>query len=182
MVKSVKTSKSSEKNTRVAKKAPVKKAAKPRASIETPDVVTSKKYTNMFAAYRAFWARGFTDWMGTSSRSEYWWTVLVNLLIVFGMIALMWLMSINGISNGFDAFAGVILLGVLAIYGFAAIVPSISMIVRRLRDGGFSPWWVLLYPVGLWLPYIGYVAAVVLLIFMLMPTRVDGNPYHKFNK
>ena len=177
MVKSVKAS---EKNTKVSKKASVK-ATKRNAPAAKPVVVASKKYTNMFAAYRAFWRRGFTDWRGTSSRSEYWWTVLVNLLIVFGMIALMWLMSINGISNVFEAFAGIVLLGVLVIYGFAAIVPSISMIVRRLRDGGFSPWWVLLYPVGLWLPYIGYVATVILLIFMLMPTRVDGNPYHKFN-
>ncbi len=177
MVKSVKAS---EKNTKVSKKAPVK-AAKRSAPSAKPAVVTSKKYTNMFAAYRAFWMRGFTDWMGTSSRSEYWWTVLANALIFCVIIALMLLISKNGISNWGDAFAGITLLVVPVVYGVAALVPSISMILRRLHDGGFSSWWILLYPVGLFVPYIGYVASLILLVMMLMPTRVDGNPYHKFN-
>lgn len=178
MVKSVKTS---EKNTKVSKKAPAK-ATKRGAPAAKPAVATSKKYTNMFAAYRAFWARGFTDWRGTSSRSEYWWTVLVNALVIGIMIALMWLVAKNGISTDFEAYAGIIVLAVPALYGVAALVPSLSMILRRLHDGGFSSWWILLYPVGLFVPYIGYVASLILLVMMLMPTRVDNNPYHKFNK
>lgn len=184
MVKSVKTSKASEKNTRVAKKAPVKKAAKPRASIETPDVITSKKYTNMFAAYRAFWQRGFTDWRGTTSRSGYWWVVLANALIV---VVLLGLYARVGYALSFNNVGGGIVLlfmattAILVLYALAMIVPSISIVLRRLHDGGFSSWWILLYPATL-LPYIGWFAGVVLLIFMLMPTRVDGNPYHKFNK
>ena len=46
----------------------------------------SVKYTNMFKAYGAFWRRGFTEWAGTASRSEYWWNVLMNALI--GLAAL----------------------------------------------------------------------------------------------
>lgn len=184
MVKSVKTSKASEKNTRVAKKAPVKKVAKPRASIETPDVITSKKYTNMFAAYRAFWQRGFTDWRGTTSRSGYWWTVLANALIVFILLGLYmwvgrWVIYQVDMSNGIALF--MITTALLILYPLAMIIPSISIILRRLHDGGFSSWWILLYPATL-VPYVGWFAGVALLVFMLMPTRIDGNPYHKFNK
>jgi len=181
MVKSIKTSNSSEKKTKVSKKAPVK-ATKRVVPAAKPEAITSKKYTNMFAAYRAFWTRGFTDWMGTSSRSEYWWAVLANALIAVVMIALTLLISKNGITNGFEAFVGISFVFVTGLYGLAAVVPSISMILRRLHDGGFSSWWILLYPVGLFVPYIGYVASLILFVMMLMPTRVDGNPYHKFNK
>ena len=38
------------------------------------EIKESKKYTNMLEAYGAFWRRGFTEWAGTSSRSEYWWS------------------------------------------------------------------------------------------------------------
>lgn len=174
MVKSVKASKTSDKKVQGAKKSLPKKVIKPVGAVEKSAVATSKKYTNMFAAYRAFWQRGFTDWMGTSSRSEYWLAALANTLIVCGMLVLMWITSMNGISNGFEAFAGVILLGVLALYGLASVVPSVSMVVRRLRDGGFSPLWALLFPMSVCVPYIDYVATVILFIFMLMPTCVNG--------
>ena len=55
---------------------------------------TSKTYTDMFQAYAAFWRRGFTEWAGTSSRSEYWWTVLANILIVLlwgVLVSMVWM-------------------------------------------------------------------------------------------
>lgn len=172
MVKSAKKLNTSDKKSSTAR------GTKRTATVGKKSVVTSKKYTNMFAAYRAFWARGFTDWTGTTSRAEYWWTALANLLII-GLIGLvLWLISVNGISNAFEAFAGISMVWAVVTYCVAAIIPSISMILRRLHDGGFSSWWILLYPVA-WLPYVGNIAALGLLILMLMPTRKDGNPYHE---
>ena len=56
----VKTSKSKSKPVVTTKKTVAKNSVK-----------CSKTYTNMFQAYKAFWKRGFTDWKGTSSRSEF---------------------------------------------------------------------------------------------------------------
>lgn len=185
MVKSVKKPNKSDKKVQGAKKSSTVRRVK-RAPVAKQDtVVTSKKYTNMFAAYRAFWVRGFTDWMGMSSRSEYWWTVLANLLVV-GILLGGYVWVGHAITFGTIGSAGIGILfmsttALMLLYGIAAFVPSISMVLRRLHDGGFSSWFILLYPAA-WLPYVGNVAAVLLFILMLMPTRVDGNPYHKNNK
>lgn len=185
MVKSVKKLNTSDKKVRTTKKSSPVRRTKQTKMVEKETVVTSKKYTNMFAAYRAFWTRGFTDWTGTSSRSEYWWTVLANLLII-GVLLGGYVWVGHAITFGTIGSAGIGILfmsttALMVLYGIAAFVPSISMVLRRLHDGGFSSWWILLYPAA-WLPYVGNVAAVLLFILMLMPTRVDGNPYHKNNK
>ena len=185
MVKSVKTPKASDKKARPTKNTSQVRRVKRAPMVEKEPVMTSPKYTNMFAAYRAFWMRGFTDWMGTSSRSEYWWTVLVNLLIIAVLLGgYVWVG--HAITFGTINSAGISILfmsttALMFLYGIAAFVPSISMVLRRLHDGGFSSWWILLY-FAAWLPYVGNIAAVLLFILMLMPTRVDGNPYHKNNK
>lgn len=183
MAKTAKSLHTSEKSTRVVKKGGAN-VAKRRAPMATPTVVTSEKYTNMFAAYRAFWKRGFTDWRGTTSRSGYWWAVLANAIIGFAFLGVyVWTgtaITIGSITGGIVLLFMVSTAAVI-LYALAIIVPSISIVLRRLHDGGFSSWWILLYPATL-IPYLGWLAGVALLVFMLMPTRDDGNPYHKFNK
>ncbi len=175
-VNSVKNLKSSAKRTAQPK---VYKSVKTSANIQTP--MASKKYTNMFAAYRAFWTRGFTDWAGTSSRPEYWWAALANALVIVLLFGIYWGTASLVVRN-MDLFALFALAcGAVLLYCLAALIPSISMINRRLHDGGFSSWWMLLYVAG-FIPYIKYPAGIVMLVLMLMPTKVENNPYHKFNK
>ena len=63
-------------------------AKKPQKKSE---VKQSKIYTNMFEAFGAFWHRGFTEWAGTSSRSEYWWSCLMIWLISVVWVALIFI-------------------------------------------------------------------------------------------
>ena len=62
----------------------------------------SVKYTNMFKAYGAFWRRGFTEWAGTASRSEYWWTYLVNVLIGLAVFIVFLFLGIFAVNVGLE--------------------------------------------------------------------------------
>ena len=166
----------------------------------------SVKYTNMFKAYGAFWRRGFTEWAGTASRSEYWWTYLVNSLL--GVVAL-FIASFFGIlglaveSEGVAAFGPVLVLVPAMLYWIVTLVPGISLIVRRLHDAGLSSWFMVLYGVGIFfrlfgwmivgiapwtagvavfLWFISFCIDITFFVFSLLPTKVEDNPYHKFNK
>ncbi len=159
---------------------PAKKSVKKQR-----EPVTSKKYTNMFQAYGAFWRRGFTEWAGTSSLSEYWWTYLVNLLIVIAW----WVLFVIAAGSGMiepsiplsNTPAVMFLTLLLAGYGLAIIVPSLSMMVRRLHDAGLSAWWLMLWILAI-IPVVNFIVSIVFFVFFVLPTKETDNPYHKFNK
>ncbi len=154
-----------------------------RASGAKKQVVqTSKTYTNMFLAYGAFWRRGFSEWAGTSSRSEYWWTYLVNCLLIFawGFLGCMVAAMEYVLAGDFGVMTGMMLV-IPIIYCFAAVVPAISMRVRRLHDAGLSAWWMMLY-ILCGVPLLSIMVSVVMFIFSVLPTCNHDNPYHKFNR
>lgn len=180
---------------KTVKKAPVKKsgakrtparravAVKPAAKSAPVKNNTSVKYTNMFAAYRAFWRRGFTEWGGTSSRSEYWLSWLTNLLIYAGFVILFIGAAVLDATLFTEASIFVLIVGVcLALYVAATLIPETSMLTRRMHDAGLSAWFWLLFLAN-FIPVIGeYIWAVAVLVFLLLPTKTVDNPYHKYNK
>ena len=164
-----------------AKRAPARRsvAAKPVAAKKS----TSVKYTNMFAAYRAFWRRGFTEWAGTSSRSEYWFSWLANLL-VYACFAILFIgaafldAALFTESSVFVFIVG----GLMVLFTAATLIPEISMLTRRMHDVGWSAWFWLLFLAN-FIPAVGeYIWTVFVLILLLLPTKTVDNPYHKYNK
>lgn len=100
------------------------------------------------------------DFSGRSRRKEYWMYSLFYFIIV--------------IILGFleDVF-GVVVdeIGILTgLIGLILIIPSLSVLFRRLHDTGRSAWWIL---IGL-IPLIG---AIVLLIFTLLDSEPGSNKY-----
>ena len=80
---------------------------------------------------------------GRSSRSEYWYIWLYSVLLYFaGAVPLSFLPSLEA------QFVSVTVWPVVV--GLAHFVPSLALIVRRLRDAGFSPYlaFLLLAPFG----------------------------------
>ncbi len=156
--------------------------AKNNTRKKSAQIKDSVKYTNMFLAYAAFWRRGFTEWAGTSSRSEYWWTVLMNLLI-----AMVWLIVFVLISIAETAWYGetgmfTILFAIFGgLFVFATIIPQISQRTRRLHDIGLSAWWWMLDLLVIF-PIISIIPGIFFWVVSLLPTKVADNPYHKFNK
>lgn len=156
-----------------------------KKSQKQSEVKESKKYTNMIEAYGAFWRRGYTDWAGTSSRSEYWWSYLMMWLIavVFAVLIVISTLSYKTLETEivFSPMTAILSFG-LIIFLLASFIPTISMTVRRLHDAGLSAWWILLLLLSPICEPLSIIVSIVFFVFAVLPTKVKGNPYHKFNK
>ena len=90
------------------------------------------------------------DFQGRANRTQYWMFFLVYFIITFILEAVM----MRGGQN-----LGPIVGFILAIWFLVLFIPSLSIAVRRLRDAGKSPWWVLI----VFLPVIGWIWLIILL-------------------
>lgn len=105
-------------------------------------------------AVQRFFTRYFR-FKGLSSRSEYWWAVLFQLLIA---VVLGVLISVTDDSTAVYA--------VTLVVELALFIPNLSIQWRRLHDAGFAgPWW--------FLTFIPLVGNFIVLIMCLMPTRPE---------
>lgn len=98
----------------------------------------------------------YADFNGSAGRSEYWYFVLINALMILGI-------------NIPELFFGTY--GILGtIYAFGTIIPALAVPVRRLHDTGRSGWTILLSLI----PLIG---GVIVLIFLLQDSQAGENQY-----
>ena len=121
----------------------------------------------MIEAYKKFW-KGYVDFEGRSTRSDYWFAYLANMLTVVAFYVL--LAVFGGIAGATDssflAVISLILLLIFFAYGIAACLPGIAVTVRRLRDAGYN--WPYIF-ISL-IPFVG----IFILIFLLcQPTEVE---------
>jgi len=109
-------------------------------------------------SYKVFWIKSFA-FEGKTNRADFWLVVAANVIILtvfllFGAI----LATLIGDSAAFAPFAPVF------IYLIAALVPNISIQVRRLRDAGLNPWFLLI-------GFIPYVGNIILFVMYLLPSK-----------
>jgi len=117
----------------------------------------------------------YATFSGRASRSEYWWwtliavavSIVLNIIISSGAAATTASSLDSTPALGPGALIGTILLG---IWGLATIVPSLALTVRRLHDGNFSGWLLLLILV----PFLGALAVLVLTI---LPSNPAGQRF-----
>ena len=146
----------------------------------------SVKYTSIWAAWRAFWRRGFTEWAGTSSRSEYWLSWIGNLIVfVLGGLLLVLMTVLETAVFGNPGFLTWLMGLALSVYAIAWIIPVISLMTRRMHDAGLSAWLWVIYVLGIspavWSDAWVYAPGIGLII-ALLPTQIHGNRFHKYNK
>jgi len=104
----------------------------------------------------------YADFSGRARRREYWFFLLVYLLINIALLV------VDNLLGWFDADSGV---GVLSgIFTLALLIPSLSVAVRRLHDTDRSGWWLL---IGL-IPLIG---GIVLLVFFVQDSQTGANRF-----
>ena len=82
----------------------------------------------MIEAYKKLWTRAF-DFRGRSTRSDYWWAVLANLLVSYALLAL-------------GSYIAEAFLGIYYLYIFAALIPGLSLVIRRVHDAGKKWTWI----------------------------------------
>ena len=112
--------------------------------------------------------KGYVDFSGRSTRPDYWWIWLANIIlsipfyIVYG----------SAIANP-DSEAAIMTLGLFIfiyfIFGLALFLPQLALTVRRLRDAGFH--WALIF-----VAFVPFVGSIALLVLLAMPTKEVASP------
>lgn len=109
-------------------------------------------------AVSRFW-RKFAVFSGRASRSEYWWWVLVSVVIsvvlqLIGSLVFGGGLLLGAGSSILDLRALLLPLTPALVWSVVVLVPSIALVVRRLHDTNRSGWWCLLsLPTYLGLPF-----------------------------
>ena len=124
----------------------------------------------MIQAYKNFF-KGYAEFTGRSTRSDFWWIWLGNLIISIPFwiiyISIVYLSTaIDSVSNSASEAAFMVfgLVAIIyAVFYLAILVPTLALSVRRLRDAGFH--WAFIFlrfvPMG----------GIALLILFAMPTK-----------
>jgi uncharacterized membrane protein YhaH (DUF805 family) len=120
--------------------------------------------------YLMVWRR-YAEFDGRSRRSEYWMFVLFNFLALIALV----LLGALGIVISHDY--GGILFVPLGIYVLATIIPGLAVGVRRFHDTGRSGWLLLVFMVVGMIPVIGFIAAIIQIVFMCQDSDVGTNLY-----
>ena len=128
----------------------------------------------MIEAYKKFW-KGYVDFTGRSTPSDYWFAYSAHLLIFFTWYLLIAVFErMESETGSSDLFTiGVILLLIFFAYGVATVLPGIAITVRRLRDAGYN--WLYIF-----IPLIPFVGIFILIFLLCQPTKVD-EPFNNFN-
>ena len=100
--------------------------------------------------FKKFWTRAF-DYHGTSSRREFWWGVLGNAIIMLILLALL-IISVTCISPQMNTFSSIMII-VFALFCLVELIPSVTLIIRRMQDIGRSGFFIFV----LFIPVIGYI-------------------------
>ena len=106
----------------------------------------------MIDAYKKLWTKAF-DFRGRSNRHDYWWGALANILVSYGLLALGTFIS--------EAF-----LSIYSLYIFAALIPGLSLSIRRVHDAGKSWTWIFINLI----PLVGAIWFLVILCQPSIPT------------
>lgn len=106
--------------------------------------------TSIVENYKDIVMRKYALFTGRATRSEFWYFVLVNLIISI----------IVGVFGKF----------LQSLYSLIVLVPSLAVAVRRLHDIGKSGWWLLLVLI----PIIGW---IILIVFYATDTEARDNQY-----
>ena len=121
----------------------------------------------MINAYKSFF-KGYVDFAGRSTRSEYWWVWLGNMILYIPFFFAYG----NALANLRNESALIALGGIAIIYmviGLALLSPGLALTVRRLRDAGFH--WALIF-----VAFVPFVGSIALLVLLAMPTKEEATP------
>ena len=105
----------------------------------------------------------YADFSGRSTRPEFWWFYLANILISMGL----YILSLIFIFMEIPMLGGIMMFGFF-IYTLAVLIPYLAVAVRRLHDTNRSGWFLLLSLIPL-------VGPIILIVFWAQETYPQDN-------
>ncbi|WP_039018743.1 DUF805 domain-containing protein [Halocynthiibacter namhaensis] len=104
----------------------------------------------------------YVTFSGRAPRSEYWWFMLFFNIIYLGLYAVMMVVTFTLYASnptGSPSMAPIILSSsLLTVFVLGSLLPSISVMVRRLHDVNRSGWWY-------WIALVPLVGIILLLVW-----------------
>jgi len=115
----------------------------------------------------------YAEFSGRSRRMEYWAFTLMNVVVAFVLIAMMF--GAGASMGAFNQLESADPSAVIALFmgGF----PSIAVVVRRLHDRDMSGWWYLGMIVASLIPFVGFIASIAFLVILLLPGTPGPNRF-----
>lgn len=121
-----------------------------------------KRRNILFRAYINF-LKGYVDFVGRSTRPEYWWVWLMNHILFLPLYILIFNKEINqGPALNFTLV--ILVVSIYAILALLLLLPTLALKIRRLRDGGFH--WAFIF-----LHFVPMIGRLALLVLLAMPTK-----------
>lgn len=115
---------------------------------------------------------------GRASRSEYWWFVLFQVLVMIALVGLFFVLGgVNSIQSGQMTTLSIIVMIVAGLLWLYLYIPVITVYVRRFHDYNLSGWWVLAAFVIGAVPYVGFVASIVAFVITVLKGTDGDNKY-----
>ena len=130
----------------------------------------------MIQAYKNFF-KGFLDFSGRSTRSDFWWVWLINNIFCIPLYIIYFEMILNT-GKEIDPISGVTFLSLYIILFMVLFIPSLALKVRRLRDAGLHWAFIFFELIPLLAIFSGFIFlpvlsldGVILLILLAFPTK-----------
>ena len=122
-------------------------------------------------SYTKYW-KGYTDFIGRSSRQDFWVPILINLAVSVGLlVAVVCSMTTTIVaSNLLSSTVFCLFVGSLVGWKLARLVPDAAVIVRRTHDVGLTGWIGVVLYIASVIPYIDLVAGALLVIIGCLAT------------
>ena len=131
--------------------------------------------------------RRYAEFSGRSRRLEYWGFTLLNVIVILLIMAVAMAFgfsftALSSIEKGADPSLALgsgfyLLMGLIAVYGLAIIIPSVAVTVRRLHDRDMSGWWYLGFIVLGAIPFVGWIANIAFLVILCLPGTAGPNRF-----
>ena len=111
----------------------------------------SPKYVGFGEAVKLFFTN-YVNFGGRSTRSEYWWVFLFNILVSLALYPIT-------VATGLSFLS--------ALWSLGTLLPGIGLSIRRLHDAGHSGWWILINLV----PIVGLIITLVFTLTASVPAN-----------
>lgn len=140
-------------------------------------VYSEPKDYNLFTAWISMWKRAF-DFKGRSRRKEYWLAAIANALFYFLAVSIIFILGImiTGATNSGGSALPYIVFAFSTIYILAALIPGLSLAVRRLHDTNQSGKFLFVALLGI-IPIVGWIANIILLVNFCTEGDLRPNKY-----